>query len=113
MNRIKISVGDKFGSLKVLSRAEDCSTPSKKTIHQWNCLCDCGSEKKIIGSNLIRGRSTHCGCLKDKTPKNNLKEGDKINRLKLVSYYKGMWKCLCDCGAEVELKTRVIVSNNS
>jgi len=84
MNKIKISIGDKFGQLTVISRAENHSTASKKTIHQWNCLCDCGSWKKIVGSNLIRGRSKHCGCLKDSTSKSNLKAGDKVNRLTLI-----------------------------
>lgn len=30
----------------------------------WKCLCDCGAIKQIPSSNLLRGMSKSCGCLK-------------------------------------------------
>ena len=33
----------------------------------WLCRCDCGTEKPVAGSELRKGRSLSCGCLKAKT----------------------------------------------
>jgi len=29
---------------------------------RWICRCDCGTEKDVSSSNLVRGQSTSCGC---------------------------------------------------
>ena len=29
----------------------------------WQCLCNCGNERIVIGVNLTSGRSKSCGCL--------------------------------------------------
>lgn len=29
----------------------------------WGCRCTCGTEKRVFGPSLTRGRSTSCGCL--------------------------------------------------
>lgn len=50
--------GKKFGSLLVLSRAENSPYGRAK----WNVLCDCGEEKAIIGQSLTSGKTTSCGC---------------------------------------------------
>ncbi len=50
--------GQKFGKLTVLSFAE-----VKNKYAYWNCLCDCGNEKCVRGSNLLSGQTQSCGCL--------------------------------------------------
>lgn len=30
----------------------------------WQCLCDCGNVTTVISSNLVRGDTKSCGCLK-------------------------------------------------
>lgn len=30
----------------------------------WNCRCDCGVEKVVRGTELVRGGSLSCGCLR-------------------------------------------------
>lgn len=50
--------GERFGKLLILSRAE-----SIKKHTAWNCLCDCGKQKVIRGSNLRTGKSSSCGCI--------------------------------------------------
>lgn len=29
----------------------------------WHCICDCGTERPVIGSDLRNGKSTNCGCI--------------------------------------------------
>jgi hypothetical protein len=31
---------------------------------QWLCMCDCGRESLVLTSNLNRGNTTSCGCVK-------------------------------------------------
>jgi hypothetical protein len=50
--------GVRFGSLTVISRAEN----DKSGNVQFHCRCDCGNEENVIrAGNLKTGRSTSCG----------------------------------------------------
>lgn len=51
--------GTRFGRWYVLSRAEN----NRHKQPRWNCLCDCGNEKAVIGGALASGASRSCGCL--------------------------------------------------
>jgi hypothetical protein len=51
-------VGQKFGRLTVIKEAGK----TKTGITKWLCLCDCGKEKVVIGTNIKRGLTTSCGC---------------------------------------------------
>lgn len=51
-------IGQKFGRLTVVSRAER----RKKKTH-WNCICICGNQKPIARISLISGCTKSCGCL--------------------------------------------------
>ena len=51
-------IGQRFGRLTVVSRAENkCGRTN------WNCKCDCGNERDILAINLTRGFTKSCGCL--------------------------------------------------
>lgn len=50
--KYQIPIGTIFGSLTVLDEAKS----------GWICKCVCGTTKHISGSQLIRGKSTSCGC---------------------------------------------------
>lgn len=55
-------IGQRFGNLTVESFAgKDQSQNST-----WNCVCDCGRKRIARGSELRRGVTTSCGCLKSK-----------------------------------------------
>lgn len=47
--------GQRFGRLTVICKD---STP-----RMWKCLCDCGKESCVTGSNLRSGSVRSCGCL--------------------------------------------------
>ena len=51
-------VGDRFGRLIVLSKAE----PTRLGASRWLCRCDCGNEKVTRGGSLTMGCSVSCGC---------------------------------------------------
>lgn len=49
--------GKVFGKLKVI-----CSGESIKGHSAWRCICECGNEKTVTGSNLRKGMTQSCGC---------------------------------------------------
>lgn len=57
MVKTKIKIGDKYGMLTVLSRE-----PNDKSGTRWKCLCECGNETIVRGSNLLSGCIKSCGC---------------------------------------------------
>lgn len=56
-------IGNRYGRLVVISRAEDHICPSGYRTSMWNCLCDCGKTKAIRGKSLVYGVTKSCGCL--------------------------------------------------
>lgn len=59
-------IGTKVGNLLIIRRVENGKNSQKKYL----CKCDCGNEKIVYYSNLIRNHTTSCGCKRSK----NLKE---------------------------------------
>jgi hypothetical protein len=54
-------MGQRFGRLVVLKRAEPDDLWGKA---RWFVRCDCGIEKLVMQSNLVRGNVQSCGCLR-------------------------------------------------
>jgi len=55
---VKDITGKRFGKLFVLEHVG----ANNHRMSLWKCLCDCGSEKIALSSELIRGKTWHCGC---------------------------------------------------
>ena len=51
----------------------------------WNCVCKCGTTKKVFGSNLINSKSVSCGCY---AAERNTKHG--MSRSRVYSIWEGM-----------------------
>lgn len=66
MNQARITasgmIGRRFGRLTVASSVE-----SHKKYSSWNCQCDCGESKVVIGFKLTSGSTRSCGCLRSET----------------------------------------------
>ena len=60
-------IGQRFGKLTVISKAEE--TQDRYAL--WNCRCDCGGEIQANTKRLVRGTIWNCGCV----PKTNAKNG--------------------------------------
>jgi hypothetical protein len=58
-------VGQKFGDLTVVRRAE-----SKNWKGRWYCVCVCGGKTIVITSLLRTGATKNCGCRRHKPPAN-------------------------------------------
>lgn len=76
-----VVAGNRYGRLLAVK-------PTEENREKWVCKCDCGNETVVFGSNLTRGHTTSCGCLKKEIIKAgaNTKHGGNGTRL-----YK-IWK---------------------
>lgn len=77
-NRIKNSllntdiVGERFGDLVVKRRYRD---NSNNTNLLWECKCSCGNTRIIRLYDLLSGKSTSCGCKRQRTLVRNNNNG--------------------------------------
>lgn len=93
-------VGQIFGKLVVLERAEDHIQPSGQRKVVWKCQCSCDNKTicYVSGYNLKNGHTKSCGCLATEKILNiaqNNKENSKTNEAmkniskdELVEYYR-------------------------
>lgn len=58
MGALRNIVGQKFGRLKVIERANPDG--SKKV--KWLCICECGNSSIAQSAHLLDGRRVSCGC---------------------------------------------------
>lgn len=61
-------LGIRFGKLTVIERLENFPNGTAA----WNCLCDCGIEKKVAGTKLRAGKQKSCGCSSPKFSKESI-----------------------------------------
>lgn len=102
MGKVIDLTGKRFERLVVLGRAE----LNRKRIH-WRCLCDCGKEVIISGSNLVTGNSKSCGCWHDEVSKKRIielsfKHGE--HKTRLYHIWRGM-KYRCKSTESIKRKT--------
>ncbi len=62
MSKMVDLTGQKFGRLTAIKPVRK---PNDGKLY-WECLCDCGNTKVILGSNLKSGATKSCGCLRSK-----------------------------------------------
>lgn len=114
MSRIKDLSGMRFGRLTV-KRQAGLDNNSRAL---WLCKCDCGNEVVVKSTNLIKGSTQSCGCIRIR----NI-SGQKFGRL-TAQYISGrqrrkdgktkiIWHCICDCGNEVDLAAERLVNGNT
>lgn len=63
--RLKDLIGERFGRLVVIERAENRQFPCGASVVCWKCRCDCGNIVTVCGSGLRNGTKS-CGCAKNK-----------------------------------------------
>ena len=60
----KDRIGERFGRLTVIERAESYINPNGTPRTAWKCKCDCGNEVVVLAQSLSNGATKSCGCLK-------------------------------------------------
>lgn len=61
MTKTKIRKNQKFGDWKYIEDGEP-RRYKYKTLRMLICRCKCGNVREVFYSNVIRGKSTNCGC---------------------------------------------------
>lgn len=97
-------VGQRYGKLLVIGRAEDGIRESNgQILPRWICQCDCGNIKIVDGGSLRAGHIVSCGCL------NRIPDiiGQRYGKLTINSmFYKNKklyYHCICVCGNEIDV----------
>lgn len=106
-----IAAGSRFGSLVVVSRAENALVGKQQTpASRWNCKCDCGREKTVMGMSLRNGDTRSCGCMLVKSGEINGRKAAKeltglsfgllvvVTRATYAAGKQVLWLCACRCG---------------
>jgi len=115
-------VGRKFNRLTVVS-----FNRIEKNKSLWDCICECGKEVTVIGSNLTNGNTKSCKCLiKEKSIENlnpfivqkvDIKIGQIFGKLTVIEsagldkYGNFLYKCQCLCGKKKIIVGRSLASN--
>ena len=79
----------------------------------WLCHCKCGGKSEVKTSNLRKGKTRSCGCLRH-APRHNDLVGKIYTRLTVLEYAgkvgntrSSQYKCRCECG-----KIRIVLSKS-
>lgn len=97
MPQIHNLLGKRFGLLVVVSQGERNSSGKVR----WNCRCDCGNTRLVIGSLLMCGRVISCGCVKSTKQRLQQIWADMLSRCTnstrpCYKYYGGRGITVCD-----------------
>jgi hypothetical protein len=94
----------------------------KKNNVLWECLCDCGKITFGCTTDIKNGHKKSCGCYQSEQTSKAVSLdvcGQKFGRLLVVerlgSYNKreSYFKCICDCGNELNVKLGHLKSGNT
>ena len=114
--------GQVFGRLRVISKSEI----RRDNRVCWNCICECGTERVIMGKSLVSGNTKSCGCLqRDKAKQSNKdvfisRTGNVYGRLVVVLDYilhregkdnQHICVCKCECGNIKNISAYSLASN--
>ena len=118
---VKNEIGNIYGRLTVLERAEN----NHRGDAQWLCQCECGKQVIVKGISLRAGHTKSCGCYqKDKVREQGFKNTiDLLNKRfgKLVVKERiagdkntiGKWLCVCDCGGTTITTTNKLLTGHT
>lgn len=79
-------IGKRYGRLRVIQDAGRTEAYARKLL----CRCDCGNEVIVFASNLRRGHTTSCGCIKHEIVKAGAHTVHGGCGSRLYSIWKGM-----------------------
>lgn len=108
---IKDLIGQKFGRLSVIERAEPWYTPKGVPQVRYRCKCDCGNIVEVFAGNLRKKNTQSCGCYNREAIRDRelidltgrqfglltvLKRDDDY--VSPTNIREARWLCQCECG---------------
>jgi len=105
--------GQKIGKLIVLYQSEK---RGKHNEIYWHCKCDCGLEKDILSSSLLRKKIKCCGHCRGRSEKIIDLTGKVFGKLFVLKeegrtkHQQVTWLCRCECGKETIVSSRDLIS---
>ena len=112
MPAFKDITGHKFGRILVLGRAE-----SVRGIAAWNTVCDCGTQKIILGTTLRSGEAVSCGCYRKEAQRRAVFKdltGKRFGRLVVTSFAGSKrWQVRCECGLVKDVYSTSLISGKT
>ncbi len=81
--------GHKYGRLVVLGVSHKYKRPSGTQVTYWNCVCDCGENISVVGSDLRSGHTGSCGCLHKEMLSGRMKTHG-MTGTRIYTIWKGM-----------------------
>ena len=125
MGKMRDMTGQIFGKLTVI----DCAGKLDGRRYYWNCQCECGNIKPVLGSMLRNGNTKSCGCgrydgLKrynqDQSEANKIENNTRFGKLVVIEdigfreqvkgHNRRWYRCKCDCGNEKEVMGNMLKS---
>lgn len=110
MAKLINEVGNTYGYLTVIDRAENDSEGRAK----WLCQCKCGNQIVVRGKSLRNGNTKSCGCYqKERAAQSNMERveniiGKRFGKLVVIEEAgfvtrpngkrNRLYNCQCDCG---------------
>lgn len=130
---IKDETGKRYGRLLVTEYVG--RSPGKTKHPRFLCLCDCGKEVVVTGTNLRQNHTTSCGCLREEKKFAALKEwrdtfeptkevGKTYGRITVTGFAGWIqpdnapnristWTCSCSCGKQVVKRVDALHDSSS
>lgn len=99
-------IGQRFGRLTVIEKAESLIDKGGKIRGRWKCKCDCGNECLVLTDTLRAGSTKSCGCYRVDLGKEHIldRTGMRYGNLTVIEQAESLndkdvyWLCKCDCG---------------
>lgn len=98
-------IGNKYGLLTVIDKADDEITSKGYRIKKWLCKCECGKLIVTRGASLKSGHTKGCG---QKHRKYEILDGQTFGKLTVIRQAEDyvlkngkrmiQWYCQCSCG---------------
>lgn len=114
-NKAIYNIGDTYGYWTIIG---DSDKHGRNNSTYVKCQCICGKIKDVAFSNLKRGISKSCGCMRSRKKKlyNKIQIGDRYGKLIVIDKLKDekdKYNCLCDCGNRVVKNGRNLRNGNT
>lgn len=106
--------GQRFGRLVALERLPKRSGGR----YLWRCRCDCGRELNVRADALRSGNTKSCGCSRRGKIRKDL-TGRRFGALVVIEWTEekscghALWRCRCDCGQELKVRSDALCSGNT